>query len=322
MTSRNPGIDVLKLGLAFLIVALHIFPVSGMKGFQGLLSYEITNGITRVAVPTFFIISGYFLRTKLEDQNYLKKYAKRILVLYFVWQLVYFPDLIRFYCLGRFTTSDAILKLIFGYWHLWYLLATVGGVLLLYYFRAISVRSKFLLLGFLFLFGYFYQFLYKTGFLNNLPLIKLLYTGMGTTRNFIFMAYPFLLLGTLYDYWKETVFQNRFLLLFFVLFLLLESYGYYTLKITALDFYIMILPVSMFLFSLAVENQSQSKVQINPTLSLGIYLCHPYAIRLVYEYFPQRSFGVLLLKYCFICLFAILFWFILSRVNRKLPYFF
>lgn len=322
MASRNPGIDVLKLGLAFLIVALHIFPVSGMKGFPGLISYEIANGITRIAVPTFFIISGYFLRNKLEDKAYLLKYAKRILILYFVWQLIYLPDLIRFYRLGRFTSSEAILKLIFGYWHLWYLLATVGAVLLLYCFRSISVRNKFLFLSSLFLIGYFYQLLYKTGVLNDFPAIKLLYDGMGTTRNFIFMAYPFLLLGTLYEYWKTTISKIHFLLVPFVVFLLLESYGYYTLKIGALDFYILILPVSMLLFSFAAESKSQLEFQINPTLSLGIYLCHPYAIRLVYEYLPQRSLDFIVFKYFLICFLAILFWFVLARINRKIPYFF
>lgn len=322
MASRNPGIDVLKLGLAFLIVALHIFPVSGMKGFQGLISYEIANGITRIAVPTFFIISGYFLRNKLEDKMYLLKYAKRILILYLVWQLIYLPDLIRFCRLGRFTTSDAILKLIFGYWHLWYLLATVGAVALLYCFRTISVRNKFVLLSSLFLLGYFYQLFYKTGILNDFPASKLVYDGMGTTRNFLFMGYPFLLLGTLYEHWKETVSKIRFLLWPFVAFLLLESYGYYTLKIGALDFYIMILPVSMLLFSFAAESRSQSELHINPTLSLGIYLCHPYAIRLVYEFLPQRSFEFIALKYVLICFLAVLFWFVVARINRRFPYFF
>jgi len=322
MASRNPGIDVLKLGLAFLIVALHIFPVSGMKGFQGLVSYEIANGITRIGVPTFFIISGYFLRNKLEDSAYLLKYGKRILILYFVWQLIYLPDLIRFYHLGRFTFSEVVQKLIFGYWHLWYLLATVGAVVLLYCFRTISVRNKFLCLGSLFLLGYMYQLLYKTGFLNDFPAMKMLYDAMGTTRNFIFMGYPFLLLGTLYEYWKIYALKIRFLLLPFVLLLLLESYGYYTFKIGALDFYIMILPLSMLLFSSAAESKAQSELQINPTLSLGIYLCHPYAVRLVYEYLPQRSLDFIVFKYFLICFLTIFFWFIIARINRKLPYFF
>lgn len=322
MSLRNFSIDFLKLGLSFLIVALHIFPVAGMKGIQGLISYEIVNGITRIGVPTFFIISGYFLRNKLDDKAYLIKYGKRILVLYFVWQLIYLPDLIRFYRLGRFTTSDVILKLIYGYWHLWYLLATVGGVVLLYYFRKCTLRNKFLLLILLFFIGYAYQFFCKSEISKQFPMLKMIYEYIGTTRNFIFMAYPFLSLGTLYEHWKEVALKIRFLFFPFVLLLLLESYGYHALKIGAFDFYIMILPVSMLLFAFAVESRRQIKLQINPTLSLGVYLCHPYAIRLVYEYFPQRTLELTFIKYVLISLLAIVFWFLIERLNRKLPYFF
>jgi len=169
MASRNSGIDFLKLGLSFLIVALHIFPVSGMKGFEGLISYEIVNGITRIGVPTFFIISGYFLRNKIQDKAYLLKYGKRILLLYFVWQLIYLPDLIRFYRLGRFDTFEAVLKLIYGYWHLWYLLATVGGVMLLYFFRNLSVKYKFLIIGTLFFIGSGFHLFCKMAVSNNCP---------------------------------------------------------------------------------------------------------------------------------------------------------
>lgn len=322
MASRNSSIDFLKLGLSFLIVALHIFPVSGMKGVEGLISYEIVNGITRIGVPTFFVISGYFLRNKLQDKMYLLHYGKRILLLYFVWQLIYLPDLIRFYQLGRFDTFQAILKLIYGYWHLWYLLATVGGVVLLYFSRNISVKNKFWIAGVLFFFGYGYQLLCKTAVSINFPLLKQIYDGIGTTRNFLFMAYPLLLLGTLYEHWKPFVSKIRFMLVPFVLLLLIESYGYYTLKIGALDFYVMILPVSMLLFNLAAESRWKTKLQINSTLSLGIYLCHPYAIRLVYEYLPQRALSYIALKYVLICLLAILFWVIVVRINKKLPYFF
>ncbi|ESU27016.1 acyltransferase [Flavobacterium limnosediminis JC2902] len=321
MASRNPSIDILKLGLSFLIVALHIFPVSGLKGVSGILSYEIVNGITRIGVPTFFIISGYFLRNKINDKAYLMKYGKRILFLFIVWQLIYLPDLIRFYNLGRFSTFDLILKLVYGYWHLWYLMATVGGVLLLYCLRMKSVQQKIIVALFLFFLGYAFQLAYKTNLLNDFPALKLTYEVMGTSRNFIFMAYPFLVLGTLYEYWKNTVYKIRFLFVPFLLLLFLESYLYYTLKIGALDFLITILPLSSLLFSLAVENKMASVLQIPSTLSLGVYLCHPYAVRLVYEFLPQKTFGYVSLKYVLICLLAIAFWFIVERINRKFSYF-
>lgn len=322
MAARNSSIDFLKLGLSLLIIALHIFPVSGIKGWQGLVSYEIVNGITRIGVPTFFIISGYFLRNKLQDKSYLLKYGKRILLLYIIWQLIYLPDLIRFYRLGKFNTFEGILKLIWGYWHLWYLLATVGAVLLLYLFRNLSLQKKVTHAVILFLIGYTYQLLYKTGTLDDFQFLKIIYEGMGTTRNFVFMAYPFLLVGTLYDSWNSSVSKLKFLFWPFTVLLLTESFLYYSLQIGALDFYILLIPVSMTLFSLAAECKKQPSLQLDTTLSLGIYLCHPYAIRVVYEFLPQRSLGFIFLKYVLICVLALVFWFVLSRVNKRFPYLF
>ncbi|OWP82868.1 hypothetical protein BWK59_13595 [Flavobacterium davisii] len=171
--------------MAFLVIALHIFPVSRIGGIQGLISYEIASGITRIAVPTFFLISGYFLRNKLNDTAYLWKYIKRILLLYLVWQIIYLPDLYRFYNLGWFSNKNMILKLIYGYWHLWYLLATAIALGLLYLSRNYSLNVKFLLLLLLLGIGYGYQIGMQLGNIHNLE-VQFLYESIGTTRNFLF----------------------------------------------------------------------------------------------------------------------------------------
>lgn len=321
MAARNPAIDQLKLGLSLLIIALHIFPVSGLKGWQGTVSYLIANGITRVGVPTFFIVSGYLLRNKLNDRLYLLKYGKRILLLYVIWQLLYLPDLIRFYNLGKFSATDMVARVVYGYWHLWYLLATVGGVALLYLLRNISLSGKMRHVLILFALGYAYQLSYTAGLLNEVPALKLIYEGMGTTRNFVFMAYPFLLIGTLYEYWKN-VFSGKTVLLFPLAVLLLsESYLYYTLHLGALDFYLLLLPLSMVLFQFAEQCKKAARFEPDSSLSLGVYLCHPYAIRLVYEYLPQRDLGFIFLKYILIAVIAFLLWAFVRQLNRKFPFF-
>ncbi|ESU22862.1 acyltransferase [Flavobacterium enshiense DK69] len=322
MERRNSLIDILKLGLSFLIVALHVFPVSGLKGIPGLISYEIANGITRIGVPTFFIISGYFLRNKINDKAYLIKYAKRILILFLVWQLIYLLSLIQPYKLGQLSTFDLILYLIHGYWHLWYLQATFCAVFMLYFLRMQSESKKIIIALLLFFGGYVYQLAYKTNLLNDVPALKFLYEVIGTSRNFIFMGYPFLVLGTLYEYWRKAATKISFLFVPFLLLLFSEVYLYYTLKIGALDFNIAILPLSLLLFSIVVEKQSSLNWNINSTISLGIYLCHPYAIRLVYKLLPQRTFEYIVLKYFMICLLAIIFWYVVEKINRRFSYFF
>lgn len=319
---RNNNLDILKVVMAFLVVALHIFPIFKLKGLQGLISYEIAGGITRIAVPTFFLISGYFLRNKLNDKAYLLKYAKRILLLYVIWQILYLPDLIRFYKLGWFSQFDMILKLIYGYWHLWYLLATVLALGLLYLVRNNSVLSKWTLIISLLVIGYIFQFLIQSNIIKDYLNVKLVYSIIGTTRNFLFFAFPMMLIGTLYDQWSIAISKYKRAYIFLWALLIVEVYFYYKLKVNSMNILIILPLLSMFTFLLVNQNKSFSSKEISSTLSLGIYLTHPYAIRLVYEILPQKTFGFVVVKYFLGCIIAVLFWWILDKINKKIPYFF
>lgn len=318
---RNNNLDILKVVMAFLVVALHIFPVSKIKGIEGLISYEIASGITRIAVPTFFLISGYFLRNKLNDQAYLWKYVKRILLLYTVWQLIYLPDLIHYHQMGWFSKTNLLLKLIYGYWHLWYLLATAISVGLLYVTRNYSIRIKttsiLLLLGI----GYGFQIGIQSGYIHNLNL-QFLYEIIGTSRNFLFFGFPMMLIGTLYDYWKNYIAKVSWLLLPLWIILTIEVWLYYTHHVKAMDFLIVLPLLSMLTFYWVNESKSITTKSIHPTLSLGIYLCHPYAIRLVNEFLPGKSFYDWLLKYPIICIVALIFWWLIDQLNKRISYFF
>lgn len=319
---RNNNLDILKIILAFLVVALHIFPVTKLNGIEGLISYEIASAITRIAVPTFFLISGYFLRNKLEDKFYLWNYVKRILGLYLLWQLIYIPDLLRFYHLGRFSTFDMVLKLVYGYWHLWYLLASVLAVGLLVAFKNISPRLK-IVLGFSLLFlGYLYQILIQSDTLHHFMEWQFVYEVIGTTRNFVFFAFPMMLLGTQYDRWSTWVSSRKKIYAFLWLLLLAEGYIYYQYQVKAMDFLLVLPLLSMFTLVICNESKSITDKTFNPTFSLGIYLCHPYAIRLVYEFLPQKTLGFTCLKYVLISGVAIVFWWIVDQLNKRVPYFF
>lgn len=54
MNKRNEGIGILRLICAFLVVCIHI-PFPGAIG-------QFIKAVARVAVPVFFISSGYFLQ--------------------------------------------------------------------------------------------------------------------------------------------------------------------------------------------------------------------------------------------------------------------
>lgn len=319
---RNNNLDILKVVMAFLVVALHIFPVSKLEGLEGLISYEIASGITRIAVPTFLLISGFLLRNKLNDTTYLWKYIKRILLIYVVWQIIYLPDLIRCYNLGWFHRFEMILKLIYGYWHLWYLLASVVAVGLLYLVRNTSVYTKWALIISLLTVGYVFQVLIQSDVLHCYLDVQFVYSIIGTTRNFLFFGFPMMLIGSLYEQWFAVI--NKYKKAYFILWILLlaEVCCYYQFKVKAMDFLLVLPLLSMFTLVVVTESKQISSMIVNPTLSLGIYLVHPYAIRLVYEFLPQKEFGFVIIKYLLVCCTAVIFWWILDKINKKVSFLF
>ncbi|MFK7114770.1 acyltransferase family protein [Flavobacterium oreochromis] len=318
---RNNNLDILKIVMAFLVIALHIFPVAKVDGIKGLISYEIASGITRIAVPTFFLISGYFLRNKLNDTAYLWKYVKRILLLYVVWQLIYLPDLIRFYKLGWFSATALFLKIVYGYWHLWYLLATVIAVGLLYFFRNFSLSLKVVLIVLLLFVGYGFQIGIQSNYIHNLD-IRFLYEIIGTTRNYLFFALPMMMIGSLYEFWKDRISKVQWLLIPIWILLLVEVRLYYTYKVKVMDFLVVLPLLSMLTFNWINNSKSITNQEMPSTLSLGIYLCHPYAIRIVNEFLPQKEFYDWLLKFPIICFFAVCLWWLVDKLNNRFSWFF
>lgn len=82
---RAKNIDILKAVCAFLIVCIHI-PFPGGVG-------EYFTSISRIAVPIFFMITGYFysdVTKKKREIQQIKKILKLVIeanLLYFLWSL-------------------------------------------------------------------------------------------------------------------------------------------------------------------------------------------------------------------------------------------
>ena len=85
--SRADNIDILKATCAFLIVCIHV-PFPGVIG-------EYFTALTRIAVPVFFMITGYFyfdVEEKNGETRQIKKIFKLVLeanVLYLLWDSFY-----------------------------------------------------------------------------------------------------------------------------------------------------------------------------------------------------------------------------------------
>jgi peptidoglycan/LPS O-acetylase OafA/YrhL len=71
--------DSLKLFLAVMVIGLH---ANLFFDTSPLANQLFVNGISRIAVPTFFIINGYYLSGAMKDTASFLSWAKRIALAY------------------------------------------------------------------------------------------------------------------------------------------------------------------------------------------------------------------------------------------------
>ncbi len=120
---RNLTLDNFKIFLCILVISSHFQPLFNVNG-EDVIGWIISNGVSRIAVPCFFIINGYFLSGKIENAGASKKYLWKTLTIYISWTIIY---------LGYFISrADYLVAgyLFMGYYHLWYLAALTGVVII------------------------------------------------------------------------------------------------------------------------------------------------------------------------------------------------
>ncbi|CAM3215115.1 acyltransferase family protein [Paracoccus nototheniae] len=126
-TRRNSAIDPLRLILALSVIALH----AGLpEAAPALVKQALFNGLYRLAVPVFALISGYFFLQAMQGGRAVA-YLRRIAALYLLWMAIYLP------IYGPdFTGPGHVLQtLVFGYFHLWFLPGLLVSALLVWVLR-------------------------------------------------------------------------------------------------------------------------------------------------------------------------------------------
>lgn len=88
-TTEYANLDFLKLVLAYLVVLRHC----GQAFFPDFSVYRVvvTNSISPIAVPCFFVISGFLFFRKSTTLKSFYRQALRVVRLYAVWSLIYLP---------------------------------------------------------------------------------------------------------------------------------------------------------------------------------------------------------------------------------------
>ncbi len=284
------GIDCFKMTAALLVVAIHTSPLAC---FGGSADFVLTRILARVAVPFFFMVTGYFLLPQylfgsIKDSRPLRRFLKRITFFYFAATLLYLPIGIYAGHWKDIGLLGIIRMLAFDgtFYHLWYFPACITGVLTVLFFgRGFSFQIAavfFLLFYSIGLLGDSYY-----GLIANLPVLSAFYEAMFSifsyTRNGIFYAPIFLIMGA----WlaKGPVVQKRAGLYtgFAVSMaaMLAEGLMLHEFKLQRHDsMYIALIPCMFYLFQIILSWNFKPHRALR-TISLWIYLIHPFVIVLV-----------------------------------------
>ncbi len=156
------GIDVCKFFMALVVIAIHTNPIEQV---ENPFIINLVIAIEDLAVPFFFVTSGFFLQLKMrglgvEGEQYLKKYLFKLIRMYCAWTLISIPLTIY----GYYISGEDILYCVFSYikyfffvgklynsYHLWYLLALIYAVVMIWILtKRKRSLSQITLVGFVF----------------------------------------------------------------------------------------------------------------------------------------------------------------------------
>ena len=289
------GIDVFRLVAAVLIITIHTSPLAGLSETG---DFILTRIVARVAVPFFFVTSGFFLISRYHYRTAkLCAFVKKTLLIYGAAIALYIPvNLYNGYFKMEYLLPNLIKDIVFDgtLYHLWYLPASViGGVIAwglvkkLDYRKAFAVAAAFYLVG---LFGDSYY-----GVIKNVPILSgfyaLIFQVSDYTRNGIFFAPVFFITGGfIADYsdrgenkseiaCDQSVRKKSGVCFGLSMALMLvEGLVLHHFQVQRHDsMYVFLLPCVYFLFLMLLQFRGKRYVWLRD-LSLVVYLIHPMMI--------------------------------------------
>lgn len=299
--SANPapftGIDIAKFVASILVIAIHTYPFSQISAQ---LEFVSVDGLARVAVPFFFLCSGYFYVRGAEKKGWgwpvLWNYLKRLLVVYGIWSLIYLPLAIHgAKGIGlRFIGSILYQFVFIGiHIHFWYFPALVFSIILLHtIFKRLEFKYVLTLGVLLYLLCMLGDSFWEVGRLPVFrPVVDLWISRFSRTRNALPGGFLFVAIGA-WSALRQPAYRARTTSLFALLFLIawvIESV--LTEKMGLARHHnsgVFLAPASVFIFLTVLK--WNPRVQFDPAIlrniSVIVYCIHPLLAFLIQKSAP------------------------------------
>lgn len=278
------GIDCFRFIAALLIITIHTSPLTS---FSEMGDFILTRVMARVAVPFFFMASGFFTISRYTcNARRLADFIKRTAVIYGAAILLYIPVNIYNGYFGMKNLAPNIIKdMVFDgtFYHLWYLPASmIGAGIAWYMVKMLDYKKAFAAAALLYLIGLFGDSYY--GISENISVLNgfyyLVFQVSDHTRNGIFFAPVFFIMGGFAADNYHKIKLRESICGFGISFVLMFGEG---ILLHYLDMqrhdsmYTFLLPCIYFLFSILL-NFKGKRLHWLRTSSLIIYIIHPMMI--------------------------------------------
>lgn len=280
---KYPRIDAFRLIAALFVIAIHTSP---LRSYSPYGDFIVTRVLGRVAVPFFFMVSGFFLYNSKEiGTSKILNFIKKTTFLYVVSILLYLP--VNWY-MGYFKGKMLAFRLLRDIvidgtmYHLWYLPAAITGAAISFWcFRLLGLRKALIVTGLLYLLGLLGDSYY--GLIENIPGLGSFYKGlfhiMDYTRNGFFMAPLFFLLGAVIRKYRKTAEKiSIWMLLCGILLMTLEATILRDIGVMRHDSMYISLPLVMFFLFLLLLKKEGREFKSFRTISMAVYIIHPLVI--------------------------------------------
>lgn len=292
------NIDLFKIIFAVVVVMIHTTPFIDISESA---SWYFSNTVANLAVPFFFVTSGFLLFRKLltcEADNrskIVKKYLMHILRMYMIWCAIWIPwKALHYYNIGHFTALDLLkyirnIFLVSGGDALWYLPALFASVSTMYFLKFKLNASTATITGLslaLYTFGCAISSWY--GVFENSILVNTYYTIFETVDNGILNGMIFVSVGMIIaeNENRQSVFYNISGFILSLSLLFAESYivNVSNLNKSGVCNNFLLPVVIFFMFKLILSIKIEGKESMFKTFrdfSTLIYLSHCFIIRTI-----------------------------------------
>lgn len=213
-------LDIMKFAMAIVVVAIHTRPE---LSFKSTFIRELFEALYSIAVPFFFMASGFLLFRKIElplnkeGEVRIKSYLKRMCKLYLVWTIIYLPlTIYGFYldgipvlkAIAIFSRNFLLVGENFMSWPLWYLLALIVAVGIVYALLKVKVSVKWIVVFsvIMAIIGVSLDYCKDNSLLHSIT--DIYFSIFLKTRNGFFVGFLFVALGMLCSRFERVAFVS------------------------------------------------------------------------------------------------------------------